>query len=159
MYLARILLFFLFIMYSLDGNSQKERIDWLSFEQLEDSLSKEPKKVFLSFYADWCAYCKKMDESAFKDPNVIALLNKEYYAVKMHAESRDTISFLGQRFVNKNVGKSRTPFHELPLLIGSRENATFSLPVNMILDESLSIKRRHFEYLSPKELLKFLSKK
>ncbi|MEM8928298.1 MAG: thioredoxin domain-containing protein, partial [Bacteroidota bacterium] len=49
---------------------QENTVNWIGFEQLEDSLNIKPKKVFINFYADWCAYCKKMDKAAFKDPKV-----------------------------------------------------------------------------------------
>ncbi|MDX1328863.1 MAG: thioredoxin domain-containing protein, partial [Arenibacter sp.] len=73
-------------------------IQWISFEQLHDSLKVHPKKVFIDFYADWCAPCLKMDEIAFKDPKVIHKLNNDYYAVKMNVETTDTIVFGQQSF-------------------------------------------------------------
>ena len=146
---------FLFLgFYSVTNlHAQKEEINWISFEQLDDSLAIKPKKVFISFHADWCSYCKKMDKVAFKDSQVISILNSEYYAVKMNAETTDTISFGGQQFVNKEVGKRRRANHEIALLLGSRENYPFSLPVIVVLDESFKVSSRHFQYLSPKNML------
>ena len=46
-------------------------VQWISFEQLHDSLKVHPKKVFIDFYAAWCSPCLKMDEVAFKDPKVV----------------------------------------------------------------------------------------
>lgn len=142
--------------YSLTCTAQKESIRWINFEQLEDSLTIRPKKVFVHFYTDWCTYCKKMEEAAFKNPIVITTLNSEYYNVKMNAESRETIKFGGKHFINKNIGKSRTPFHEIPLLLGSKENQPFTLPVTIILNKQFRITRRYFEYLSSKKLLKVI---
>ncbi len=138
--------------------AQEAGIQWLSFEQLEDSLARKPKKVFIDFYADWCAYCKKMDKAAFKDAKVVSKLNDEYYAVKMDAESSDSIQFGGELFVNEQIGKSRNPTHQIPLLLASRENRPFSLPAIVLLDENFQVSQRYFEYLSPKELYKVLEK-
>ncbi|MEM9076769.1 MAG: thioredoxin fold domain-containing protein [Bacteroidota bacterium] len=135
---------------------QEDEIQWLSFEQLEDSLSIKPKKVFIEFYADWCAYCKKMNKAAFKDKGIISLLNSEYYAVKMDAESTDTIVFGGDSYRNKEVGQKRNPTHEIPLLLASRENYPFSLPAMVILNEKFEVTSRYFEYLSPKKLNRIL---
>ena len=138
------------------GNAQEENIRWLSFEQLEDSLNVKPKKVFIDFYADWCVYCKKMDKVAFKDEKVVSLLNSEYYAVKMDAESTETIVFGGDSYSNSELGKKRNPTHEIPLLLASREKRPFSLPAMVILNEKFEITARYFEYLSPKKLNRVL---
>ncbi len=131
---------------------QDSAINWLTFEQLEDSLAIKPKKVFIDFYVDWCAYCKKMDNAAFKDPTVISTLNTDYYAVKMNAETTNEIPFDGQLFLNKEFGKKRNPVHEIALLLASREGVSFSLPAIVILNESFAITERYFEYLSPKKM-------
>lgn len=137
---------------------QKKTINWLSFEQLEDSLAVKPKKVFIDFYADWCAYCKKMDEAAYKDPRIISTLNTDYYAVKMNAETTSTVTFDGQVFENKQAGKKRNPVHEIPLLLASRKGVPFSLPAVVVLDESFQIVGRYFEYLSPKRMAAIVEK-
>lgn len=137
-------------------SQELKSVNWITFEQLDDSLQVKPKKVFISFYADWCVYCKKMKKTAFRDQKIINLLNKEYYAVSMDAESKETIIFDGATYVNQNIGKTRRPTHQIPLLLASRKNKPFSLPVNLILDETFKIKGRYYEYLSPKKLLKLL---
>ncbi len=153
---AVVLLCFVTLFSFYRGKAQENNIRWLSFEQLEDSLSLKPKKVFVDFYADWCAYCKKMDKAAFKDSKVISRLNSEYYAVKMNAETTDTIRFGGETFFNKQKGKKRNPTHEIPLLLASRENYPFSLPAMVVLNEKFEVINRYFEYLSPKQLYKAL---
>ncbi len=139
------------------GHTQEESVNWLTFEQLEDSLSVRPKKVFIDFYADWCAYCKKMDKAAFRDAKIVTKLNTEYYAVRMNAETRDTITFGGETFINKEFGRKRNPTHEIPLLLASRENRPFSLPAILILNNRFEIIERYFEYLSPQKMNKALT--
>ena len=136
--------------------AQDAAIGWLSFEQLEDSLDIRPKKVFIDFYADWCAYCKKMDQAAFRDPKIISVLNREYYAVRMNAESTDTIVFGGEPYINREVGKKRKPNHEIPLMLASRQNYPFTLPAFVLLNEKFEITARYFEYMSPEKLLEAL---
>jgi len=46
----------------------------------------ENKKVFLHFYAEWCATCKVMKEKTFKDPGVIASLNEDFIPVKVDVD-------------------------------------------------------------------------
>lgn len=84
---------------------EKSSIEWISFEQLEDSLQVKSKKTFIYFYADWCVYCKKMEQVAFARKPVIQKLNNEYYAVKMNVESKDSIYFDGRVYTNEQSKK------------------------------------------------------
>lgn len=146
------------IAYFNPCHGQDKSIRWLSFEQLEDTLAIAPRKVFINFYADWCAYCKKMDRAAFRDPGVISRLNNEYYAVRMDAETSDTIVFDGQMYLNREFGKKRNPVHEIPRLLASRDGVPFSLPAIVVLDESFRIKERYFRYIPPRKMLEILEK-
>jgi thioredoxin-related protein len=147
---------FLLLFANNVAKAQESTVNWLSFEQLEDSLSIKPKKVFISFYADWCAYCKKMDAAAFKNSEVISKLNSDYYAVKMNAETKDTIVFDNTTFTNRYLGKSRNPTHDIALLLASRAQQPFSLPAMVLLNEKFEVIDRYFSYLSPKALRKAL---
>lgn len=140
-------------------NAQNNKIKWITFEQLEDSLKVKPKKVFISFYADWCAYCKKMDKVAFKNDEIIKTLNSKYYAIKFNAETRDTITFENKKYFNNQLGKSRKPTHEIALLLASRKNKPFTLPANLILNKNFKVIKSSHEYLSSKKLLSILTYK
>ncbi|MBO3115136.1 thioredoxin family protein [Winogradskyella sp. DF17] len=142
--------------FTVLGSAQEEKINWLTFEQLEIKLSKKPKKVMVYFYADWCVYCKKMDQSVFNKAEVKAILKMDYYAVKFNAEYKDTIYFGGKSFVNKQIGKKRNPFHDIPKLLAGRPNTPLELPATVILDEKFIIKGRYNRYISPKEMVSIL---
>lgn len=146
--------------YMVSQNSfaqSNETINWISFQQLNDSLKIKPKKVFVNFYADWCVYCKKMEGTTFTDSNLVKVLNRDFYAVKMNVESRDTIEFGEQIFFNKRV-KRVNPVHEIPLLMASQKGKPFSLPAFVLFDENFIAVSRYFQFLSADEL-SFIIKK
>jgi len=134
----------------------KAQVEWLSFEELETALTKAPKKVIIHFHADWCVYCKKMEQSVYTKPDIIEALKSEYYAVKFNVESTDTIQFGGKTFVNLNAGKRRTAFHQIPELLAGRNNKSLELPATVILDKDFNIEKRFYRYIPPKEMLSIL---
>ena len=135
-----------------------ESVCWLSFEELEDSLAVKPKKVFIDFYTDWCSYCRKMDKVVFTKPEVIDVLNEQYYAVRFNAETDSPITFSGQLLINDQVGESRTPMHQIAQLLALREGR-FVAPTLVLLDETFKVTYRYFEYMDSKKLLKALKNK
>ena len=134
---------------------QKDQINWISFNQLNDSLKVHPKKVFVNFYADWCVYCKEMDRTTFQNKEVIKQLNENYYAVKMNIETEEKIIFGGQTFVNNRI-KKVNPVHEIALLLASRKNKPFSLPAYLVFNENFEAQARYFQYLDVPALLKII---
>jgi thioredoxin-related protein len=72
-------------------NDDKKEIKWLSIEEAYELNQKEPRKIFIDVYTDWCGWCKKMDRDTFTDPEVAKFVNENFYAVKMDAEDQDKI--------------------------------------------------------------------
>ena len=54
-----------------------------------------------------------MDASTFKDPNVAAYLNTNFYPVKLNAETRDTITFNGKTYTNSQSAKVKKVINDL----------------------------------------------
>ncbi|MDM1047443.1 thioredoxin family protein [Sphingobacterium hotanense] len=157
MKLLQIIIAQLFMSISLSQAQEpaKAEINWLSFEQLDDSLATSPKPVLLFFHTDWCSYCKKMLDETFQNPQVIQKLNKEYYCVQFDAETADMIQFDGVNYTNDLKSKRRGNYHTLAkLILGNPKQYIF--PTTILLDSDFNAKKRTSKYLSIKELLKIL---
>jgi thioredoxin-related protein len=108
--------------------SNKE-IQWLSFDELQVAMKKNPKKVFMDVYTDWCGWCKKMEKSTFTNPEVIKYINEHYYAIRFNAEQKEPIRFMGKTYETKPG--SNTNELAIELLHGQ-----MSYPTTVIFEEN-----------------------
>ncbi len=130
----------------LGGSLQaQDKINWLSFEELEAAQAEEPRKVFVDLYTDWCGWCKRMDKATFQHPGIVAYVNENYYAVKFNAETKDTVRFLGQDF--KYIKNGRKGYNELAAVLA---NGQLSYPTIVYLDEEMKVIQPVPGYMDPK---------
>ena len=52
------------------------QVNWLTWEEAQERNKKEPRKIFVDVYTQWCGWCKKMDKETFSNPEIIKYLNK-----------------------------------------------------------------------------------
>ncbi len=117
-------------------------IDWKDFEEVESLMKKEPRKVLIDVYTDWCGPCKMMNNTTFKDKDVVQYINDNYYAIKFNAEDERVIEFKGQEFRNDGYdparGKGRNSTHDLTKAIAP-VNGRIAYPTIVYMDEEFQI--------------------
>ncbi len=109
--LAVVLFIGLSSVYGQNDDSKTAQINWMSWEEAIEANKKEPKKIFVDVYTNWCGWCKKMDKSTFMDAEIIEEINANFYAVKFNAEQKAPINFNGSEFKFVNAG--RRGYHQL----------------------------------------------
>lgn len=87
--------------------SQAQEINWMSFNEALEAQKKEPKKIFMDVYTDWCGPCKLLDKRTFHNKDVVSYVNKHFYAVKFNGEGTEEIRYNNFTYTNPNYNPSR----------------------------------------------------
>ena len=148
------------LLFSSGLKAQHAQINWMSVEEMEAAMEKEPRKVLMDVYTSWCGPCKMMMKNTFTDPNVIAYINKYYYAVKFNAEGKDEVTFRGNTYKNPNYdpakAKSRNGTHEFTMAVAP-VNGRIAYPTIVYMDEDFAILSPVQGYLKPVQIMPILS--
>ncbi|MEQ9262269.1 MAG: DUF255 domain-containing protein [Owenweeksia sp.] len=113
---------------------KEDRIQWMTIEEMEEANTKEPRKIIIDVYTDWCGWCKRMDKTTFQNPEIVRYINENYYAVKLDAEQKENINFKETEYAF--VAKGRRGYHELA---ASLLQGRMSYPSIVYLDENLDM--------------------
>jgi thioredoxin-related protein len=77
---------------------KKEKINWMSVAELHAVYNKAPRPILVDVYTDWCGWCKVMDRETYDKESVVTYINEHYYAVKLNAESKDSLEWAGKKY-------------------------------------------------------------
>lgn len=99
---------FIMLFMLVSTSSIAQQINWVTFEEALKLQEKKPKKIMMDVYTNWCGPCKMLDKNTFSNPDVIAYVNKHYYAVKFNAEGNTTETYDGKTFTNPNFKPEMT---------------------------------------------------
>jgi thioredoxin-related protein len=111
---------------------EPETIRWYTWEEATKLSESHPKKLLIDIYTDWCGWCKKMDKETFTNAEIIRLVNKDFYAIKLDAEQKEDIQY--KEFTFKfNSAHGRKGAHELAV---SLLDGKMGYPSLVYLDEN-----------------------
>lgn len=143
-------LFFLFISISLIGQKEKNNkgpINWLTLEEADSLYKIQKRPIFIDVFTDWCGWCKRMDATTFKDPNIAAYLNTNFYSVKLNAETNETITFNGKTYTNSQSAKAKQIIDDI--------NRKITLLTDSIA--KLKLSKKEAEKITEKASVQYLS--
>jgi len=137
------------------------QVNWVSIEEAQELIKKEPKKILIDVYTKWCGPCKMMTKFTFNDKWTSDYINENYYAVKWDAEGPDSCTFDNKLFTNPGhvAGKSgRNSTHQFTEAIAPVKGR-IAYPTIVFIDENLNLITPVQGYQKPDQfepMLKFI---
>lgn len=128
----------------------KAQIPAYTFEIVDSLQQVAPRPIVVFMETDWCRYCKKMEHTTFKSPEVMTLLEEHFYFVVLNGEEKESIRFNGHEFHYKPTG-TNTGIHELAEVFGTIDGQV-AYPSLCILNEQYEIVFQYQHFLSAKEM-------
>lgn len=111
--------YIVFSLILLSAYVSGQEINWLSLTEAEAAQKENPHKpYFIDFYTSWCGWCTKMDQSTFKEAEVVKHINENYIPVKFNAESKEDVTFKGKvyKYVKASNGRGVNSFAYFSLM-------------------------------------------
>ena len=68
-------------------------VNWLTYEQAQKiKHPAQPGKYMVYFYADWCRYCKAMDNETFKNQEIADYINNNFIPVRVNIDKEKQVA-------------------------------------------------------------------
>ena len=111
----------------------KTEAQWVKnqLDNMAKLQNSEPKLSVVFLYADWCQYCKTMENTVFKNPKIAELINTDFYFFELNIEEQKPIQFHEKKY-NFQPNGYKTGTHQLAEYFVN--DAKITVPTLIILD-------------------------
>lgn len=152
--MKKITIIIAFLSFSI-SSVYSQKINWVSIEEAQALIKKEPRKIIMDVYTNWCGPCKMLDKYTFSNSDVAEYINQNYYAVKFNAEGNSKVVFNENTYTNPNYdparANTRNAQHEFARYLG-----VSAYPTMVFFDANLNVLAPISGYLKPQQLELYL---
>jgi thioredoxin-related protein len=124
--------------------NQAKGIQWLSLAEAEKLAAAVPKPILIDLYTEWCGWCKVMDKRTYRQQKVMLYLQDKFYAVKLDAETKQSLNFKGKTYAFNPQYKT----NEIALFLTGGQ---LSYPTTIIIPAADADPQPIAGFLEPKE--------
>jgi len=86
-------------------------VKWYNIERALELNKKDPKPLLIDVYTEGSSWCHYMMKTTFTNKGIASYINKNFYPIRLDAETLDTIEFNGRKYFNRQIG--HRPTHDL----------------------------------------------
>ena len=119
-----------------------------------EAQAKNPKKIMMDVFTNWCGPCKMLDKNTFQNADVVDYVNKNYYAVKFNAEGNEEVNYKGQVLENPEYDASRSGRNAQHQFAGALQITAY--PTIVFFDENGDTLAPLPGYITPPQLELYL---
>jgi len=140
-------------------STKPAEITWLRYDDGIKLAQEKGKHVLVDFVTKWCGYCKRMDRTTFVEPELVRMLNDNFVAIRVDAESAQLLNVKGYKITERDLAAGEYQVRSYPafwflkpdgsklgLLQGYRESGQF-LEVLFFMKEKLYDKMTFDDYI------------
>ena len=127
-----------------------QKLQQFSFSQLDSLMVIQQRPVAVFLHAEWCKYCKNMEQTTFQNESVTHLLNERYYFISFDGEQKEKVIFNNHTFDYKPNGRN-SGTHQLATALGTVEGI-LAYPTFIILNPKYEIIFQYNGFLAGQDL-------
>lgn len=126
------------------------------FPDVEKLMAEQERPIAIFIQAEWCKFCRNMEQTTLKNKRVINWLNDAYYFISFDGEHKEEVVFNEHVFGYQPTGRN-TGIHELAKALGSIEGE-LTFPAFIILNPKYEIVFQYNAFLTARAMADILEK-
>jgi len=132
-----------FVLYALqtEGNDLSSSVQWHTWDEGVNASASSGKFLMVDVFTTWCGYCKKLDQTTYKDQHVNQVLAASFIAVKLNAESQAVVHVNGMEGTEQQW---------------SQRMHVRGYPTIFFFDAQLRLVAQYAGYAEPQQFIKLL---